>query len=216
MSDVPSVRLPFGTVAALFESPTAAERAAEVLAQRGYPRALVSVFTGQPWQEGEPAVTGYQPDPDLRYALVPASAADTGAPTRDAALSPQLAAFYGSVLTASRRGNPTMWTVVAVIAGVIATVIALYTRDWMVITVVSLIAFHVVVIAAVLAFTRRDEGGFPFRERIPEVDAALEAGGALVTVRCTLPYTSSVQTELTAAGGQVLGYAREVVYPLPA
>lgn len=217
MSDVPSVRLPFGTVAALFESPQAADRAADRLVQRGYPPALVSVFTGRPWQDGEAPRTGYVPDPELRYALIPTAGSPVAPSTGDGLMSPRVAAFYGPLLSPSRRRvNPALWTVVALAIGVIAFLLALYTRDWIVTTIVGVVAAHLVVITAVLAYVRRDESGFPFREHIPEVDSTLEGGGALVTVRCTLPYTSTVGLELTEAGGQVLGYARNVVYPLPA
>ena len=53
-------------------------------------------------------------------------------------------------------------------------------------------------------------------EGVPDVDQALEHGGALVTVRCTLPYVAVVESILTQGGGEVLGYADETVYPVPA
>jgi hypothetical protein len=217
MSDVPSVRLPFGTVAALFPSLQAAEAAAATLEQRGYPRPLISVLTGRPWQNGTAEPTGFVPDPELRFQLLPASPLDAPAAAAERGLSPALASFAGDLLTASgRRSNPALWPLIVLAAGVVAVLLALYTRDWMAVVIVGLIAFNAVVGAAVLAYVRSRDAGFPFRERIPEVDAALERGGALVTVRCTLPYRRTVEELLERSGGQVLGYASEVIYPVPA
>ena len=44
----------------------------------------------------------------------------------------------------------------------------------------------------------------------------LEHGGALVTVHCTVPYTRRVEETLVRVGGELLGYAPEVIYPVPA
>jgi hypothetical protein len=216
MSDAPSFRLPFGTVAALFPSPQAAEAAVATLVQRGYPRELVSVLTGRPWQDGATDASGFAPDPELRFQLLPASPVDAARPA-DGTIAPPLAAFSGSLLTeAGKRRNPALWPLICLILGVVATIIALYSRDWTAVVITSLVAFNVVVFAAVLAYVRGRDITFPFRERIPDVDRALEHGGALVTVRCTLPYVAVVEALLTQGGGDVLGYANETVYPVPA
>jgi hypothetical protein len=218
MSDVPSVRLPFGTVAAVFPSADAATQAAATLEQRGYPRSLVSVLTGTPWQDGGTTPSGYLPDPELGYALAPATPADV-APAANGTVPPALAQFTGTLLSEPRkRSNPARMTALAIAIGVAAIVVSLllFPNNWLAQTIVVLVVLQAVVIAAVLAYVRREDNGFPFRERIPDVDAALEHGGALVTVRCTLPYTDTVTTVLREAGGDVLGYAEQRVYPLPA
>ena len=84
------------------------------------------------------------------------------------------------------------------------------------VVITVLVAFNVVVFAAVLAYVRGRDVTFPFRERIPDVDRALEHGGALVTVRCTAPYVAGVEAILRQGGGEVLGFAEETVYPVPA
>lgn len=214
MSDVPSVRLPFGTVAALFPSPQAAEGAVRALEQHGYPRALISVLTGRPWQNGTAEKTGFVPDPELRFQLMPASPLDVPAAGAAHEPSPALARFAGDLLTiAGRRRNLALWPLITLAASVVAVLLALYSRDWMALVIVSLIAFHAVVGVTVLVYARDREVTFPFRERIPEVDATLEQGGVLVTVRCTLPYRSTVEALLRDNGGTVLGYARDTIYP---
>ncbi|MCC6629747.1 MAG: hypothetical protein IT340_20395 [Chloroflexi bacterium] len=218
MSDVPSVRLPFGTVAAVFPSTEAAAQAATALDRRGYPRALVSVLTGTPWQNGATPPSGFLPDPELGYALMPATPADA-APVADGGLSPALAQFAGTLLTAPRRrSNPARTTAIAVVIGLVVLVVSifLFPGNWLAQTILLLVVLQAIIIVAVLAYIRREDTGFPFRERIADVDAALEHGGALVTVRCTPPYTATVTDALRAAGGDVLGYAQERVYPLPA
>ena len=187
-----------------------------MLVQRGYPRELVSVLTGQPWKDGAPDKTGFAPDPELRFQLLPASPVDAARPA-DGTIAPPLAAFSGSLLTeAGKRRNPAFWPLVCLALSVVATIIALYSRDWSAIVITVLVAFNVVVFAAVLAYVRGRDVTFPFRERIPDVDRALEHGGALVTVRCTAPYVASVEAILRQGGGEVLGFAEETVYPVPA
>jgi hypothetical protein len=216
MSDAPSFRLPFGTVAAIFPSPQVAEAAVAALVQRGYPRELISVLTGRPWQDGASEQTGLAPDPELRFQLLPASPVDAARPA-NGAIAPPLAAFSGSLLTETgKRRNPALWPLICLGLGIVATLIALYSRNWEAVVITSLVALHVVVFAAVLAYVRGRDVTFPFRERIPDVDRALEHGGALVTVRCTMPYVATVEALLREGGGEVLGYADETIYPVPA
>jgi hypothetical protein len=215
MSDVAPARLAYGTVAAVFPSPAPAAAAAAALEARGYPRALIAVLTGQPWEGDEPRQTGYVPDPELRFQLTPTSPPAINGATP---LPPPLAAFAGEVLGArSRRRNPALWPLLLLVVAVAATIIALVTsRDWLVPTLIGTIAFHIVAGAFVLAYAHNHVITFPFRERIPDVEETLEQGGALMTVYCTLPYARPIQALLTEHGGQVIGYAPEVVYPVPA
>lgn len=215
MSEVATApRLPFGTVAALFPSPQAADQAVAALVRQGYPRQLIAVYTGQPWETATTDDAGIVPDAELRFRLTPASPDDVMTAVHRATLPPALAAFAGEALTGEpRRRGSALWTLAALVVSIIATLWAIYTRDWIAITIVSLVGLNVVVAAFVLAYVRRRDVTFPFREAIPAVDEALEQGGALVTVRCTLPYTSVVEASFAQAGGEVLGYAPEIVYP---
>src|SRR3712207_4352868 len=103
MSEVATARLTFGTAAALFQSPQAAEEAAALLVRQGYPRELITILTGQPWDETRPNETGLLPDPELGVQLTPASPHDVPSIKRGEELPPSLAAFAGDILTAQTR-----------------------------------------------------------------------------------------------------------------
>lgn len=213
--DATTAQIPFGTVAATFATVSAAEAAAASLAGQGYPRELIKVMTGQPWQEEPSRSTGLRPDPELRFQLTPTL---PPALTSDGneIVNPALADFARPLLRGRRQRNSAFWPLIALVLGIVATLLALYTRDWIVVTVVGLAAVHVVVGVAVLAYVRHHEVTFPFRGSIPTVEEVLEHGGALVTVNCTLPYNRPIQQLLTEHGGTPVGFAAEVVYPVPA
>jgi hypothetical protein len=216
MPEVDPPRLVFGTTAAVFESPQVAQRAVDALAQRGYPRDLMTVLTGQPWERADGSTTGILPDAELRFQLVPATPHDRLALRSAATTSPALTTFASSLLQARQRANPAVLPLFTLVIAVVAVLITLFSvRDWLPATVVALIALHVVVGVTALSFGREHAPSFPFRSRIPAVEEALERGGALVTVRCTLPYRSVVEEALTRAGGEVLGHAPRVAYPVP-
>ena len=216
MSQVDPPPLPFGTVAAVFESPEAAARAADELASMGYPRHLMTVLTGRPWETTADEPTGITPDMNLRLALVPASAHDRASLTLREEASPALASFARTILEPARRPNPAALPVLALFVGLSVTLIVEFAlRNWVWTTIVGLIALHLVVAALVLAYGREHVPTFPFRARISSVEDALEQGGALLTVRCTLPYRSVVEDQLHQMGGDVLGYAPKVAYPVP-
>jgi hypothetical protein len=218
MSQDATVRtIPFGTVAAIFSTVAAAEAAAAELVEQGYPRELVAVLTGRAWEQSDGRATGFRPDPELRVALVPTAPLALAPDGRPVEPSPALAAFTGAALAGrSRPRNPAFWPMIVLVIGVVATLLTLYGRDWMTVVTVGLVALHAVLAAAVLAYTRNHEITFPFRENIPVVEERLEQGGALVTVACSLPYRRPVQAVLTRHSGEVVGYAPETVYPVPA
>lgn len=216
MSDVKVPRLSFGTAAAVFPSPAAAEEAAATLARQGYPRELITVLTGEPWDPSGGREAGLRPDPELRFRLLPASPDDAASLKHDAAPVGPLARFIGADRGHDRRRNVALWPLLALAAGAVAILLAFYSRDWFIATIVILVAIHAIVGVLVMTYSRDHETSFPFRHEIPLVEETLERGGALVTVRCTLPYRSRVESVLVQAGGQVLGYAPEVVYPVPA
>jgi hypothetical protein len=217
MSEVPVPRLMFGTAAAVFSSLPTAEQAAAALVRQGYPRELITVLTGEPWSEhhdGEPA--SIRPDPELRLKLVPASRDDLASMRTHEEPGPALARFIGNTLWRTNRRSVPVWPVVVLFIAATACLLALVSRDWFIFTVVLVVSLHVVAGAFVLAHARDHVTYFPFRTQIPMVEEMLEDGGALVTVRCTLPYRSRVETILAEEGGRVLGYAEAVIYPVPA
>lgn len=216
MSDVDVPRLSFGTAAAVFPSVEAAENAAAALVRQGYPRALITVLTGRPWDAATDQTTGITPDPELRFQLLPASPHDQASLKHDTPPPPPLAAFVGLPTAGRRRRNATLVLLLAAVVGLAVVLIALASRDWFALTVVITVALHVFAGVLVWAFARDHVTNFPFRQQIDLVEETLERGGALVTVRCTLPYRSRIESGLAQAGGQVIGYAPEVVYPVPA
>lgn len=215
MSDVKVSRLSFGTTAAIFPSSAAAEEAAATLARQGYPRELITVLTGEPWDPIGSREVGLRPDPELRFQLLPAGPDDAASLKHDAPAGP-LARFIGADRVHGRRRNVALWPLLALAAGAVVILLAFYSRNWLIATIVVVVAIHAIVGVLVMAYGRAHETSFPFRREIPLVEETLERGGALVTVRCTLPYRSRVESGLAQAGGQVLGYAPEVVYPVPA
>jgi hypothetical protein len=218
MSDVAPAPLPFGTGVALFQTPQAAQEAVAALVAQGYPRQLITILGGKPWT-GTPADEhGIVPDPELRFQLTPASSPDAEslALHTNGARDPALAAFAGNLVDGrGRRRNPATLPLITLAISIVAVLISLYS-GWEMATTVGLIAFHVVVGVAVFTYTRDNVVTFPFRSRIPAVEEALEKGGVLVTVRYTRPYASRVEAALRTHGGEVLGYAPEVVYPVVA
>lgn len=217
MSDVDVPRLSFGTAAAVFPSVEAAENAAAALVRQGYPRELITVLTGRPWDAAADQATGITPDPELRVQLLPASPHDEASLKHDTPPPPPLAAFLGLPTAGRRRRrNPALVALLAAVVGLAVVLIALLGRDWIVLTIVITVALHVFAGVLVWAFARDHVSNFPFRQQIDVVEETLERGGALVTVRCTLPYRSRIESGLAQAGGRVIGYAPEVVYPVPA
>ncbi len=106
--------------------------------------------------------------------------------------------------------------VLAAVVGLAVVLLALASRNWFTLTVVITVALHVFAGVLVWAFAHDHVTNFPFRQQLDVVEETLERGGALVTVRCTLPYRSRIESGLAQAGGRVIGYAPEVVYPVPA